>query len=448
MFHDHDHDHDPLISLDYIDARDIVLAKPSSDQVHPSAFAATRSQEKSSQNTDRVLEQARRSRIQKPAMRRPDRPDERGLRNRVSETPTVRGTPMADQDREMQDAQILDIDQFPIPPLSQAHDRPFAVIKPPTTTSSDFRNLSADPDNLQPARRKKVQIDGLAEDELRSLLRPHPNRIPTAMLSQEVRGVTIADLLSQPNIRSHVEELMADEEQPSGRGPEVNHLATGRASCSQSEEFASRLADLVSPDWPGPRPTPHSTPHSTSREAPCRKSQNCSNSTKRRIEDDANDDDPITIPEVNVAESNLTTQVRHRITGVSDTYNEALDRVTHHNLQETQRAAGLAFVQSELPTCWATIGPHAIRCLINTGAQMNLMRVSAANALKIPYEEASADITNREGVISANGSMDPFLGTAWDVPLKIGQVTTNTHFRIIENLTRSAILGAPWCASS
>ncbi|KAF1934657.1 hypothetical protein EJ02DRAFT_429143 [Clathrospora elynae] len=330
---------------------------------------------------------------------------------------------MADQGREMQDAQILDSDRFPIPPLSQAHNRPFAVIKPPTTTSSDFRNLLADPDNLQPARRKKVQIDGLAEDELRSLLRPHPNRIPTAMLSQEVRGVTIADLLSQPNIRSHVEELMADEEQPSGRGPEVNHLATGRASCSQSEEFASCLADLVSPDWPGPRPTPHSTPHSTLplperqawdlRKAPCRKSQNFSNSTKRRIEDDANNDDPITIPEVNVAESNLTTQVRHRITGVSNTYNEALDRVTHHDLQETQRAAGLAFVQSELPTCWATIGPHAIRCLIDTGAQMNLMRVSAANALKIPYEEASADITNCEGVISANGSMDPFLGTAW-----------------------------------
>ncbi|KAF1934658.1 hypothetical protein EJ02DRAFT_179944 [Clathrospora elynae] len=77
----HNHNHDPLILLDYIDAQDIVLAKPSSDQVHPSAFAATRLQEKSSQNTDRVLEQARRSCIQKPTMRRPDRPDKRGLRD-------------------------------------------------------------------------------------------------------------------------------------------------------------------------------------------------------------------------------------------------------------------------------------------------------------------------------------------------------------------------------
>ncbi|KAF1939356.1 hypothetical protein EJ02DRAFT_457039 [Clathrospora elynae] len=46
---------------------------------------------------------------------------------------------MADQNREMQDTQILDSNQFPIPPLSQAHNRPFAVIKPPTTTSSNFR---------------------------------------------------------------------------------------------------------------------------------------------------------------------------------------------------------------------------------------------------------------------------------------------------------------------
>jgi hypothetical protein len=27
-------------------------------------------------------------------------------------------------------------------------------------------------------------------------------------------------------------------------------------------------------------------------------------------------------------------------------------------------------------------------------------------------------------------------------------VVTTTHFRIIANLTRSAILGAPWCASA
>ncbi|KAF1944175.1 hypothetical protein EJ02DRAFT_482425 [Clathrospora elynae] len=297
------HNPEPLISLDYINAQDIVLAKPSSGEVHSMAFATTRLQEKSNQNTDKVLE------------------------------------------------------QFPIPPLSQAHNRPFAVIKPPTTTSSDFRNLLADPDNLQPARRKKVQIEGMADGELWSLLRPHANRIPTAMLNQEVQAVEAA-------------------------------------------------------------------------------------------ENDAKKDTRGTMLEVNVAESNLTTQMRHWITGVYDTYNEALNRVTHCDLQEAQRAAGFAFVQSELPTCWATIGPHAIRCLIDTGAQMNLMQVSAANALKIPYEEANPDITHKEGVISANRSMDPFLGAAWDVALKIGQVTTNTHFWIIKNLTRSAILGAPWCASS
>ncbi|KAF1937914.1 hypothetical protein EJ02DRAFT_458333 [Clathrospora elynae] len=83
------HDPEPLISLDYIDARDIVLAEPNSGQVHSTAFAATRLQEKSNQNTDRVLEQARPSRIQKPATKKPSRLDEERLSDQFSETPTL-----------------------------------------------------------------------------------------------------------------------------------------------------------------------------------------------------------------------------------------------------------------------------------------------------------------------------------------------------------------------
>jgi hypothetical protein len=78
---------------------------------------------------------------------------------------------------------------------------------------------------------------------------------------------------------------------------------------------------------------------------------------------------------------------------------------------------------------------------------MNLLRRSAALAIKIPYEEIDPK-TSKEGVISANGSIDPFIGTAWHVPVKIGQVITRTHFRIIDSLTRSAILEALWCASA
>jgi hypothetical protein len=50
---------------------------------------------------------------------------------------------------------------------------------------------------LQLQKKKKVQFDGLLEGELQALLKLHSNKIPTAMLKQEVRGVTIADLLGE-----------------------------------------------------------------------------------------------------------------------------------------------------------------------------------------------------------------------------------------------------------
>jgi hypothetical protein len=112
-------------------------------------------------------------------------------------------------------------------------------------------------------------------------------------------------------------------------------------------------------------------------------------------------------------------QSRHRLTGTWDTWNPYLDQATHREHYENQKVSSVAFVQSDLLTCWASIGAYSIRCLIDTGAQMNLLRKSAAMAMRIPYEEMDPE-TTKEGVVSANGSIDPFVGTAWHVPVKIG----------------------------
>ena len=79
---------------------------------------------------------------------------------------------------------------------------------------------------------------------------------------------------------------------------------------------------------------------------------------------------------------------------------------------------------------------------------MNLLRFSASQALGLVYEEMKQPIGQERGVVTANGSMDSFVGTAWNVPVKVGEVTILTHFRIVRNLTRSVILGTPWCSSS
>jgi hypothetical protein len=445
---------DEVIALDHIDVKDIVLSRSAEANTISSANAATRERDGEESRTDKVLDRVRHGQLQKKKGRPrksfdASRVSRQDLEDSVHPTP---GASMEDDELGMDDAQN-------IPYPSQLHDHPFAVVKPPSQTS-DFRNLSADPDNLQPARKKKVQIEGLDDDDLRAMLQLRPNRIPTAMLKQEVRGVTIADLLGQPSIRKFVEGLF--DEEPI-RGSEANTVSVLTSNIVECEETGQSAVgrflkrNLPGADWPDPLITPPSTSQPTpdTELALCRYvappfplKNDTQLSGEVALSAFSLEEDEFPYEEVNtLAETHLVGQTRHRTTGTWDTWNDTLDNITHRDHNDMQRAKGLALVQNELPTCWATVGVGAIRCLIDTGAQMNLLRRTAALALRLPYEQNDMS-RQKDGVISANGSMDPFVGTAWNIPVKIGQVTIMTHFRIIENLTRSAILGAPWCSAA
>lgn len=77
-----------------------------------------------------------------------------------------------------------------------------------------------------------------------------------------------------------------------------------------------------------------------------------------------------------------------------------------------------------------------MKCLIDTGAQMNILRLSAARAIKILYEIMQQKPSKPpQGVTSANGTHNPFVGTAFNVPICIGLVTTLTTFRLVVNVT-------------
>jgi hypothetical protein len=417
-----DNEDQEIITLDQIDARDIVLGSSSQANTIAAANAAARTRE---QPVDKVLDQVRQNQLQKKRGRPKKTVDVSRLNPHDLESTAEPG--MSDED----DSQTL-----PFP--SQAHDHPFAVIKPSTTFDSKGRPLE-EPRSLKTSAKKKVRFKTLDKEALHQLLKHHPNRIPTAMLKQEVRGVTIGDFLSHPAIKAHFEELMSVErsDQSTSSG-EVNSVEMQRLiresgakdPRNQSRVVGSRLAHPTTADWLKPElaSLPNADRNVTTRPTP---------------------DGWVTIEETTKCpQVNLAGQARHSIAGTWDTWNTSTDYTSHRNQHVQNKSNGLAFVQSELPTCWATVGTHAIRCLIDTGAQMNLLRQSAAFALKIPFEAYDEEGPHRPGVVSANGSTEPFLGTAWYVPIKIGQVVTTTHFRIIANLTRSAILGAPWCASA
>jgi hypothetical protein len=422
---------DEVLGLDHVDLRDIVLGNWGQANTIGAAQAAVRTSNKDKQPTDKTLEQVRQGQVQKKRGRPRKEYDATRLQREVSDDHTIGNE---QEDEAPTSDYPIDEDSQTLPYPSQAHDDPFSVVRPP----DGYRYPSADIDSSRPKTKKKVQFSGLSEEELQLLLNGHPNRIPTAMLQQEVRGLTIADLLGENAVRRHLESLLRDREGESNRYAEANVALVGRAGNDASGDhdqsasvgFAKR--DLMTPDWPA---------HPTHREhAICtKKKDQCEGQKFEGLQNEAN----------MALQVNLVGENRHRLPGTWDTWNSNLDRVSHHDQYEQQKVTRVAFVQSELPTCWASVGSSSIRCLIDTGAQINLLRKSAALAMRIPYEELDYEEgKKKEGVVSANGSVDPFVGTAWHVPVKIGQVVTKTHFRIIENLTRSAILGSPWCASA
>jgi hypothetical protein len=318
-----------------------------------------------------------------------------------------------------------------IPYVSQPHDDPFTIVKP--SHDSMPKNLSIDPQLLQQGKKKKAVkfVGPLDGPELRDLAQGHPTRIAAALLSQEVRGLTVTDLLSQAGVRKQMRDLLFDLESGGGGGASVNMLS---AAAATESGWASEHPDSVK--LGDARATPPPTDS----------------------EDDTHDLSGLfAIPEefcysmgVNHANfQRVGAQTRHEVNGRGDTWHDDLDKIQSRHVRGDQRRAGLVQVTTELPECWVTVFGHAVKCLIDTGAQMNILRLSAARALKIPYEIMEQKLGEPpQGVTSANGTHDPFVGTAYNIPIKIGAVTTRTTFRIMANLSRSAILGGPWCAAA
>jgi hypothetical protein len=229
-----DNEDQEIITLDQIDARDIVLRSSSQANTITAANTAARTRE---QPVDKVLDQVRQNQLQKKRGRPKKTVDVSRLNPQDLESTAEPG--MSDKD----DSQTL-----PFP--SQAHDHPFAVIKPSTTFNSKGRPLE-EPRSLKTSAKKKVRFKTLDKEALHQLLKHHPNRIPTTMLKQEVRGVTIGDFLSHPAIKAHFKELMSvkksDQSTSSG---EVNSIKMQRLiresgakdPRNQSRVIRSRLA--------------------------------------------------------------------------------------------------------------------------------------------------------------------------------------------------------------
>jgi hypothetical protein len=421
-----------MISLDYVDSQSIVLGAEDSAGFSVSSAMRGRGQGRgkprgSMGRADRVLERVRDSEVRKPDQPKTFRQNQLEKAQSELREENSRIEEIDDND-ELQDAQ----DSFTLPDARQAHDSPFQIIGRPTEPM-DMENISAERvlGNEKPKKRR-VQFESIENSDLRELIAPPPNKLTAAMLRQEVRGITMGDLIGeekvkkkimailQPKTEVQIEEnltvnVITVEQQ---REPEIV-LDRGRGANGVSLLQGSTLEKA---DWPTG--------------ALVTLVPNLNRTAEHRF---------LRTPGM------LTTQnaqARHEVGGDYDTFNDDLDNVTRKKSSTIERVAGYSFLHSELPTCWATVRNHGVKCLIDTGSQLNLLRLSACRALKIPYEQFFQEPGNATGVVSANGSLDPFVGTAFNVPIRIGEVETKANFRIVQNLTRSVILGGPWCAAS
>jgi hypothetical protein len=117
-------------------------------------------------------------------------------------------------------------------------------------------------------------------------------------------------------------------------------------------------------------------------------------------------------------------------------------------LEIRHKQSHLTTMSLPLPFVLAEVGDirHKIRCLVDTGSQMNVMQEKTADALQIPWDIFDQDPHQLSGMHSADGGFDAFLGVAYSVPIVVGSITIPTHFYILRKLSLAIILGIPYLA--
>jgi hypothetical protein len=65
-------------------------------------------------------------------------------------------------------------------------------------------------------------------------------------------------------------------------------------------------------------------------------------------------------------------------------------------------------IKGQLPTCWISVHGGMGRALIDTGSQLNVMRLSTARALNVyitELDQSTLPIELQQGMITADGGM-------------------------------------------
>jgi len=375
------------------------------------------------------------SRVTKPTRNRSTMP--RMKSSRIQEI-----APSIEEDELLRYPPSVRNTDLPMPDAQRDSTREQVGTTPRTLRDSRSTTLASD-SALQTQARPKRSSKAPTPDDLAALVRnTSPTMIVQALLNQEVRGIRQIDLLAAPEISSIISKALSDARQPQVRFAEPAQSSGETMQLEEESEFLDSEETSI-------REMFESEPEEASgetctielgdggaevipRETLTRLCPKLSRSQQQRFK---------LASEVNETED-------FQDYSLEEESQVGMPINLRGKAEEQRRSLSL---KGQLPTCWVYVHGGMSKALIDTGSQLNVMRLSTARALNVyitEFDQSGLPRELQQGMITADGSMDPFVGTAFRVPIMIGDVLIPTHFRIVRKLRRAILLGTPWCSAA
>jgi hypothetical protein len=115
--------------------------------------------------------------------------------------------------------------------------------------------------------------------------------------------------------------------------------------------------------------------------------------------------------------------------------------------REYDRDHGFEHVRRDCPRAPMMIHEARLSALLDSGAELNTIRLKTAQAAGLVITSMPQEIGNSR-MQAANGSFESFSGMVWRAPVSIGNIVIPTNFFVLKTLSNPVILGNPYLADA
>jgi hypothetical protein len=115
--------------------------------------------------------------------------------------------------------------------------------------------------------------------------------------------------------------------------------------------------------------------------------------------------------------------------------------------REYDREHGFEHVRRDCPRAPTTINGARLSALLDSGAELNTIRLKTAQAAGLVITSMPAEMASSR-MQAANGSFETFAGIVWRAPIAIGNITIPTNLFVLKSLSSPLILGNPYLADA